>query len=911
MPTVYRIHPGVGIARLGNSPDQFCIAAEQPAALPIECDADGNSLPLGAPLGEEQPATKFKDDEGRIKRQAARFGVWVYDDENPDGRPLRLGDPIAGGGNQGTLIDIQWRVHLANKKASWYEFRQLEGEHGYQPDHPRRNGQVQGDNARQQLIIDPGPRVVSKTGRRRAHFGRDGGGVYAATFPPPTQPGQIDTLGELMTDDQARLLVLGGHGQSGTYLFDQFGQPRIDEYANNDGWFDDTSDGPVMARLVMHSEEVNATRFIDVEYPAWVIAAYPDYVPQIPDIVTMDEVVYDMAVRRFAYRTDLYGTAGTFDDPQRVDPLNTQALVMWQAGRLSWNADHRPWFYRDIWPILWRPEQYLYLTSVLSQSNDPHNQTARGTFDPQRIGTPPRVDWERVRACLRESLHPDAIADLVVAPIQGIVERLAREASEGGGTGDTSVLAERADAVSLARPLLEGLRAAVTEFAAAAQPEAQAQAQAQAVRAADAEDPALLAEGFAEGQADDARGEARSRLEDEVSRLLDGMGAPPPSGPEEGTALRTLAAPVYNSAPEDGRVMELRERVEIAVQRQLRRLHTGDIHGEAFRRCVAAATVDPYGPDRQFLFALLREPGEENRFARGGRATSRTHQLPLMPLLSGDNPITNVLPSKFLRLTDFQYYLLKQWAQGKFVNEYDEHWIPNPNTDDPYPGGPILTGRQLDQGVLSHVVGGAFCPGGEVGWIMRNPAIWRTPWRVKADPAFSEFTLTAAQANAWRGNIPETDYIAYADQALSQDDDFDTGMQPGDLTKHMALPWQADFNECSSQTIDVTYELWNVIDPDNPKDALMERQQRSWETLWWPAHRPMQNYEQVSVGPDGSRSYAWLDWARGVTQTNAGDLKMVTEWPRFTFVVRNPNPGNGDPTFIGVERTHRDKETAK
>ena len=38
MATVYRIHPGIGIARLGNSPDAFCIAAEQPAALPIECD---------------------------------------------------------------------------------------------------------------------------------------------------------------------------------------------------------------------------------------------------------------------------------------------------------------------------------------------------------------------------------------------------------------------------------------------------------------------------------------------------------------------------------------------------------------------------------------------------------------------------------------------------------------------------------------------------------------------------------------------------------------------------------------------------------------------------------------------------------------------------------------------------------
>ena len=61
MPTVYRIHPGIGLARLGNSPDAFCIAAEKPGALPIECDADGNSLPLGSPLGEEMPVRRMKD----------------------------------------------------------------------------------------------------------------------------------------------------------------------------------------------------------------------------------------------------------------------------------------------------------------------------------------------------------------------------------------------------------------------------------------------------------------------------------------------------------------------------------------------------------------------------------------------------------------------------------------------------------------------------------------------------------------------------------------------------------------------------------------------------------------------------------------------------------------------------------
>ena len=888
MPTVYRIHPGIGIARLGNSPDAFCIAAEKPGALPIECDVDGNSLPLGSPLGQEMPVRRMKDEEGRVKRQAARFGVWVYDDQNPQGRPLALGDDVAGGGNHGKLVDVQWRVHLANKKSSWYEFLQLQGEHGYAADHPRRNPQVTADQARQRLIIDPGPRVVSLSGARRASFSPAGGHEYATTFPPPLQPRSIETLGDLMTDDAGRLLVLGGHGHSGSYLGDDFGQPRIDHYANNDGWFDDTSDGPVMARLVFFSDEVQQQRFIDVEYPAWVIAAYPDYVPQIPDIVTMDEVVYDLAVRRFAYRTDLFGEAGTFDCPERIDPTDTEALVVWQAGRLGWNQEHRPWFYRDIWPILWRPEQYFWLTTVLSASNDPHNQTARGTFDPARLGAPPVVDWEKVGKCLRGCLVPERVAERFVAPLEALLRSAGAQARPQGTREVTGPLEDAA-----AEPLLSELRGAVATFAAQVGGEEEPPTEEKAV-----------AEGFASAAAAPERGEARSALREAVSRALDALGPATAAAPTEGTAPTTLRAPVGNAAPEDRRPLGLRDRVEVEVQRQIRRLDRGDLHVECFRECVSAHTQDRFAPDRQFLFALLREPGEENVFAHRGRATSRVFNLPLMPLLSGDNPISNVLPSKFLRLTDFQYYLLKQWAEGKFVNELLEKWIPSTNPDDPFAGWQLRSGRDLDQGALSHVVGGAFCPGGEVGWIMRNPAIWLAPWRIKADPGFFNFTLTAAQANAWRGKIPETDYISYADDQLSQDDDFDTGLQPGDLTKHMALPWQSDFNECSSQTIDVTYDLWNVIDYGSPQNSLLERQQRSWETLWWPAHRPMQSYELQSVGPDGSRSYRWLDWARGVTQTVAGDLKMVTEWEKLPFVVRNATDTSpGAPSFVGVERT--------
>src|SRR3954467_11930358 len=138
MPTSYRIHPGIGIARLGNSPHDFCITPEKPAALPLDCDSSGNVRV--SPDGiTEQTVKTFKDAEGRIKRQAARFQIYVYDDESPEGRPLKIGDKISGGGNQGTLTDIQWQVYVANKKSVWYRFQQLEGEHGYAPDHPRRN----------------------------------------------------------------------------------------------------------------------------------------------------------------------------------------------------------------------------------------------------------------------------------------------------------------------------------------------------------------------------------------------------------------------------------------------------------------------------------------------------------------------------------------------------------------------------------------------------------------------------------------------------------------------------------------------------------------------------------------------------------------------------------------------------
>jgi hypothetical protein len=720
----YRIHPGIGIARLGNSDTDFYLAPETPAGLPQACDANGNPTHQADGVTPVL-VTNFKDAQGRIKRQAARFQVYVYDETSPEGRPLKIGDHIEGGGNAGTLVDIQWQVYVANKKACWYEFKQTEGEHGYAHSHPRRNADV---TNRDRLVIDPGPRIVNATTKRRASFDRSGEGNYATTFPPESlKPFSIDTLGEIMTDDNGHLLVLGGHGRSGSEKSGP-GEPHITSYANNDGWYDDTADGPVMARLVMYAENVSRQRYIDVEYPAWVIAGYPRYVPVMLDMVTMDEVLHDLSIREFADDTSLYGEAGTFDDPQHVDYRDNAALRHWKDGRLTWNKAFRPLFYRDIWPILYRPDQFRFLCNVLGASNFPHDQQQRGLFDPDKLSRVPK--------------HVAATA---------------------------AVAAEKA---GLPRP------------------------------------PAI-----------------------EMVQ-------------EDGPTPRRV---VHDSR---GRTLD-----------------------------------DPQGPTRRYLFSLLRLAGEENEFKLEDKISSRLHNLPLMPFLCGDNPLSNVAPSKFLRLTDYQLFILKQWADGLFINEIEEGWLKSPpyNPYEPYSTVPPKTGRELDRGVLANALGGAFCPGGEVNWIMRNPSIYWAPYRVKADRTVSDFLVTAAQANTGGSNQDATFNV---ENPLSQDNNFDVGLQPGDMTKYMAVPWQSDFNECTTNPNDVTYADWNLLYPESEKDTRLEEDRHVVSTMWWPVHRPLQ-YSQAIPGGSGP-GYQQANWSSGIPQTHQGDLKMVSDWWSLQFIIRNP-----------------------
>src|SRR5215210_9580941 len=124
------IHPAIGIARLGNSPDEYFLGPEIPG-VPAHPD-DG----------------LFKDKAGRLKRQVARFRIYGFDENGEVVKELTSED-----------AEIIWTVHLANKKAAWYCFNTA-------MDIPeavavaRRNPTYAGDQ-RTGLIIDPGERSIA------------------------------------------------------------------------------------------------------------------------------------------------------------------------------------------------------------------------------------------------------------------------------------------------------------------------------------------------------------------------------------------------------------------------------------------------------------------------------------------------------------------------------------------------------------------------------------------------------------------------------------------------------------------------------------------------------------------------------------------------------------------------------
>jgi len=227
-------------------------------------------------------------------------------------------------------------------------------------------------------------------------------------------------------------------------------------------------------------------------------------------------------------------------------------------------------------------------------------------------------------------------------------------------------------------------------------------------------------------------------------------------------------------------------------------------------------SAETFGPGDHGTLNSVIPPGAGQDAMRAAIFAKMTNPNPPptggdMPLLFSGNPLPYTGAAQDIppTLRPFQYAQMQNWASNNFVND----WPPVAQT--------VLTPDGLTQAVLENCVGAPFYPGIEASFTVRSTFKYVEPFR------FDQSTLN-----------------------------------PGDVTKVMARPWQADFHDCTG---------------NNAPDGMD----------WWPAARPDGVYPQGSTTP--------ANWTRDLVSSYQD---MVDNWFRLGFVV---DPGTG--LAVETERT--------
>ena len=340
--TVFRVHPSINFARFGTS-DEYILSPETSAGLPQQGTDVTGGLPI-KPGTENTTVTSndLRDADGNLKKQAARFRIYAYDHSGPAKYPegggieVTLGTTLPDGR---VVSDLIWSSHLANKKAAAYNVVNNKGIEAYADDQvPQlRNPEVHGDidsaYRLNRLMIDPGPRTISASSGDKSKFDhctpasclRAEGKIeelpdYPIRFPADTNEelfepnGALDTLGEILTDAKGRLLVLPSTGNA-VGQYDEYNQVvQMTGDLNNVSWFDSASDGPVSVTIKFEDGSTEEA------FGAWVVCGDPAYAPQIRNVVSVWDDVYDTFVRELDLQPELYDPSVGSDDEGVYNP---------------------------------------------------------------------------------------------------------------------------------------------------------------------------------------------------------------------------------------------------------------------------------------------------------------------------------------------------------------------------------------------------------------------------------------------------------------------------------------------------------------------------------------------------------------------------------------------------------------
>jgi hypothetical protein len=371
--TVFRVHPAIGIGRVGDS-EEFYIEPVTAAGVKQPSGLMGG-LPV-KPGTEDTPITAddFRDKDGNVKRQAARFRIYAYPAgssgqyPNGGGTLVALGSTVDGK----KIVDIVWTVHLANKKLNNFSTVSKDpndpsntifaGIEAYEPPGNLsklilRNPDYKGKTDRndplrlRELFIDAGPRAIKASGGTATVLAFDAAtpAAYAdnkgAIVPVPSYPksfpsdfnkldqplGALTSLGDIRVDEKGGLIVGGGYAKAAGIILNGR-NPPLEHATENDKWYDDAADGPVNAVLVFND---NTTATVQA---GWYVTGDPGYAPQTRNIVSVWDDVYDVWVRELDLNPALFSN-GQFQSsykpsfPDDIQPIFHGAMLQ------RWNTN--------------------------------------------------------------------------------------------------------------------------------------------------------------------------------------------------------------------------------------------------------------------------------------------------------------------------------------------------------------------------------------------------------------------------------------------------------------------------------------------------------------------------------------------------------------------------------------------
>ena len=322
MPFVqFRVHPGVGCARMGNSLNAYYLASEFPRFMqeefpslrfkpkprrhPIEFFSDDTTMTAQGDLAsfdiyrpepfQSKFQNKFKEDVGIIFPQAARFRVFAYVyAEDGSTHPDAVFEVTT------EIADIEWRVNIANKKS-------------------RKTTALAEETSANMTAVSSDLDTIGAAL------------ICKRVLPVVSLPTLAFVFLERDDTDKTkvtgRLHVIGNEGEMVmlhmTINGQDFPSPINGLWSNN--WYDSAGDGSVEAVIkpkgnggLLRSKAgvANADDFRYLEYgvdtpqpgtaftiravPGWVVVACPDYVPDMGHFVSL----WDLALSRGIFNLD-------------------------------------------------------------------------------------------------------------------------------------------------------------------------------------------------------------------------------------------------------------------------------------------------------------------------------------------------------------------------------------------------------------------------------------------------------------------------------------------------------------------------------------------------------------------------------------------------------------------------------